>query len=97
MLTNFMILGKCVSVSHFSRVQPFVTQWTAASQAPLSMDSPGKNTGVGFHVLLQGSFPSLGWNLCLLSLLHWHAGSLPLASTGMPFRKVCNLFNSGLI
>ena len=38
-------------LSHFSRVQLFVTLWTIARQAPLSMDSPGKNTGVGCHVL----------------------------------------------
>ena len=25
-------------------------------------DSPGKNTGVGFHVLLQGIFPTQGLN-----------------------------------
>ena len=25
-------------------------------------DSPGKNTGVGFHPLLQGIFPTQGWN-----------------------------------
>ena len=25
-------------------------------------DSPGKNTGVGCHVLLQGTFPTQGWN-----------------------------------
>ena len=30
-----------------------VTLWTIAHQAPLSMDSPGKNTGVGCHALLQ--------------------------------------------
>ena len=30
--------------------------WTVAHQAPLSMDSPGKNTGVGCHALLQGIF-----------------------------------------
>ena len=29
-------------------------------------DSPGKNTGVGCHALLQGIFPAQGWNLCLL-------------------------------
>ena len=34
-------------LSHFSHVQLFVTPWTVAHQAPLSMDSPGKNTGVG--------------------------------------------------
>ena len=27
--------------------------WTVAHQAPLSWDSPGKNTGVGSHALLQ--------------------------------------------
>ena len=26
-------------------------------------DSPGKNTGVGFHTLLQGIFPTQGLNL----------------------------------
>ena len=37
-------------------------------------NSPGKNTGVGCHVLLQGIFPTQGSNLCLLGLLHWQAG-----------------------
>ena len=31
---------------------PFATPWTVAHQAPLSMDFPGKNTGVGCHFLL---------------------------------------------
>ena len=37
---------------------------TIAHKAPLSMgmDSPGKNTGVGCHALLQGIFPTQGWN-----------------------------------
>ena len=34
---------KCESLS---RVRLSVTPWTVACQAPLSMDSPGKNTGV---------------------------------------------------
>ena len=42
-------------------------------------DSPGKSTGVGCHALLQGIFLNQGSNLCLLSLLPWQAGSLPLA------------------
>ena len=29
------------------------TPWTATYQAPLSMDFPGKSTGVGCHCLLQ--------------------------------------------
>ena len=42
-------------------------------------DSPSKNTGVGCHALLQGTFPTQGSNLRLLRLLHWQAGSLSLA------------------
>ena len=41
-------------------------------------DAPGKNTGVGCHALLQGSFPTQGSNLSLLCLLHWQVNSLPL-------------------
>ena len=33
-------------------------------------DSPGKDTGVGFHVLLQGIFLTQGSNSFLLWLLH---------------------------
>ena len=40
--------------------------------------SPGKNTGVGCHALLQGIFPTQGSNLHLLCLLRWQAGSLAL-------------------
>ena len=45
-------------------------------------DSPGKNTGVGFHFLLQGIFPTNGSNLYLSCLLHWQEGSWPLAPPG---------------
>ena len=45
---------------------------------------PGKSTGVGCHFLLQGIFPTWGSNLCLSSLLHWQAGSLPLVPPGKP-------------
>ena len=38
--------------------------------------------------LLQGIFPTRGWNLCLLCLLHWPVGSLPLAPPHpIPYRK----------
>ena len=33
-------------------------------------DSPGNNTGVGCHVLLQGVFPTQGMNLSFLWLLY---------------------------
>ena len=41
-------------LSHFSRDQLCVTPWTAAHQASLRRDSPGRNTVVGCHFLLQG-------------------------------------------
>ena len=54
-------------------------------------DSPGKNTGVGCHFHLQGIFPTSELNPGLFCLLHWQAGSLPLA----PPRKspVCNQYS----
>ena len=45
-------------------------------------DSPGKNTGVGCHSLLQGIFPTQGSNSHLFYLLYQQADSLPLASPG---------------
>ena len=41
-------------------------------------DSPGKNTRVSCHALLQGIFPTQGSNPCLLHFPHWQVGSLPV-------------------
>ena len=43
-----------------------------------SLHFPGKDIGVGCHFLLQGTFPTQGWNLHLL----WQADSLPLSHQG---------------
>ena len=51
-------------------------------------DSPGKNTGTGYHALLHGIFPTQGLNPILSSLLHWHVSSLPLAPPGKPSKEV---------
>ena len=45
--------GYLLLLSHFSHVRLCVTPQTAAHQAPRPWDSPGKNTGVGCHFLLQ--------------------------------------------
>ena len=45
-------------------------------------DFPSKNTRVGCSALFQGIFLTHGSNPCLLHLLHWQAGSLPLAPPG---------------
>ena len=47
-------------------LQLFVTPWTVALQAFLSMGFSGKNTGLGSHSLLQGIFTTQGSNLGLL-------------------------------
>ena len=65
-------------LSHVQLCNP----WTVARQAPLSVGSPGKNTGVGCHFLLQGSFPTQESNSHLLHLLHWQTDSLPLNNLG---------------
>ena len=44
--------------------------------------SPGKNTGVRCHFLLQGIFPTQGSNP---RLLHWQAGSSPQCHLGSPY------------
>ena len=50
-----------------SVVSDSVTPWTAAHQASsVHGDSPGKNTGVGSHALLQRIFPTWGLNSGLL-------------------------------
>ena len=45
-------------------------------------DSPGKNTGVDGHALLQGIFPTQAWNLSVLHLTHIGRWVLPLAPPG---------------
>ena len=51
-------------------------------------DFPGKNTGVVCHFLLQGIFPTQGWNP---RLLHWQVDSLPLSHQGSPRRNIACL------
>ena len=48
-----MYLYLCQSLSH---VQLFATPWSVAHQAHLSIDSPGKNSGVDSPSLLQRIF-----------------------------------------
>ena len=55
-ITRVKVNGKLLLLlllSQFSRVRLCATPWTAAHQAPRPWDSPGKNTGVGCHFLLQ--------------------------------------------
>ena len=66
---------------HGKLLQSCRTLWDPMDCSPpgssVCGDSPGKNTAVGCHALLQGIFLTQGLNLCLLCLLDWQAGSLP--------------------
>ena len=43
---------------------------------------------MGCHFLIQGIIPTQGSKPCLLSLLHWEAGSLPLVHLGSPISSL---------
>ena len=73
--SDFVLVASVVSDS----VRPHGL-WPARLLCP--WDSPGNNTGVGSHVLLQGIFLTKGSNPGLLCLLRWQAGSLPLTPPG---------------
>ena len=77
---------RACTLSHFSCVWLSATLWTVAVKLLCPWDSPGKNTGVGCHFLLQGIFLTQGSNPHLLRLFHWQVGSLPLAPPGKPLK-----------
>ena len=71
-------------LSRFSRVQLSATPWTVARRAPLSMGFSRQEYWSGLPCPPSGLFLTQGLNPRLLSLLHWQAGSLPLAPLGKP-------------
>ena len=80
---SLLMLLLLLLLSRFSRVRLCATPWTAAHQVPRPWDSPGKNTGVGCHFLLQGYFPTQGWNL---GFLHCRQILHQLSYEGSPIR-----------
>ena len=75
-----LLTPECVFV--LSHVQLFSNSRTVVHQAPLSMKFPGKNTELGCHFLLQGTFVTQGSNPCLLHLPYLQVDSLPPAPPG---------------
>ena len=76
----------CV-LCNVSCVRLFATPWIIAHQTPLSWNCLGKNTGVGYHFLLHGIFPTQGSNLHFLHqrwILYHHTTS-PLLLCGLCF------------
>ena len=73
---------ECVKSLHLCLTLWLYGLWSTRLLCP--WDSPGKNTGMDGHALLQGISLTQGSNLSLLSLRHWQAGSLPPAPPGKP-------------
>ena len=78
-----MMLFSCPVMSNSLR--PYGVQPT---RLLCPQDCPDKNTGVGCHALLQGVFQTQGLNPRVLRLLHWQAGSSPLAPPGKSYYVV---------
>ena len=74
-----------VCAQSLSRVRLFVTPWTVAHQAPLSMAFSRQEYWCGLPCPPPGDLPYPGSNLCLLCLLHWQVGSLPLVPPGKDY------------
>ena len=71
----------CLKLLHASYVSSVMSNSSEPTRFLCPLDSPGKNTGVHCHALLQGSNPPL------LHLLYWQLGSLPLAPPGKSPRR----------
>ena len=66
-------------LSFFSHVRLFVTLWTAARQAPLSMGFPRQEYWSGLPFPPAGDLADPGIEPRSLLSLHWQACSLPPA------------------
>ena len=73
-----LLLGFCVCVLDSA------IPGTVACRAPLSMAFSRQEYWSGLPFPFVGIFPTLGLNPCLLHLLHWQAGTLPLSHRARP-------------
>ena len=67
-----------------NHVQLFATLWSAAHQAPLSMEFSRQEHWSRFPFPPPGGLPDLGIKLMSLNLLHWQGCSLPAKPPGKP-------------
>ena len=81
---HILIYQVCMCMlSHISHVQLFVTLWTVAYQAPLSMGFSRKEYWSGLPCPPPGDLSNPGIEPASpTSNLHWQAGALPLALPG---------------
>ena len=78
----------CICAQLLGHTDSLETAWTMACQASLSMGFSRPNTGVGCHFLLQGIFPTQGWNP---GLLPWQRGFFTTEPPGKPALICANL------
>ena len=76
--------------SHLSCARLFITLWTVARQAPLSMEFSRQEHRSGLSVPPLGDLPIQGSNLSLLGLLYWQTDSLPLCHLRNPLLTLAN-------
>ena len=75
------LLVCCAVPSRFNHVQLCATPWTVPARLLCPWDSPGKNTGVDCHSLLQGIFLIQGSNQRVLRLTCIGRGFLTTSTT----------------
>ena len=78
-------------LGHFIHVQLFETPWTIACQAPLSIGLSWQGYWSGLPYPPPEDLPDSEMEPRPLCLLHWQAGSLPLAPPGKPRNTLCVL------
>ena len=81
----------CVRMHALSRAWLFATPWSAAHQAPLSVEFSRQEHGNWFHFLLHGIFLTQGSNPCLLPLLNWRVDCSLLCRLGSPTSYIASL------
>ena len=79
-------------IKGFKTILPKVSFFFVVERLRCPWGFLGKNTGVGYHFLLQGIFLTQGLNPRLLHLVHWQADSLPLVPPGKPQALITYLF-----
>ena len=81
-ITEYIYLYMCVCAESLSRVRFFVTPWTVAHQATLSMGFSRQEHWSGLPCLLQGIFLTQELDPGLPAL---QVGSLPTEPPGKPY------------
>ena len=82
----------CTHMCILSHVQFFVIHGLQLTKLLCPWDFPGKNTGVGCHLLLQGIFPTQGLNSHLLCFLHWQVDYSLLVPHEKPHKYIYSIF-----